>query len=243
MYAPGVGACDVGGPLSHSSVLAREYGIPAVLGTGAATVRLRDGQRIVHGRRGWSPHPGRPMITIGQMEDHPHDAHGPLYLLAGAPGAGKTTLLPYLLRAADGLVVMDMDELLEDGELIGVPIAEPEAAPVWPAYDRLWRRIVTMVRRVGHPVLLMCPIPDAAEVPPGVRWDEPVHWALLDCPDDERARRLRERGAPQEWIDDALADAAQGRELIPAVFHAVGADHAGLAGQVLAWARGRTESG
>jgi rifampicin phosphotransferase len=37
---------DVGGPLSHSSIVAREYGIPAVLGTGAATERLTSGQRI-----------------------------------------------------------------------------------------------------------------------------------------------------------------------------------------------------
>lgn len=37
---------DVGGPLSHSSIVAREYGIPAVLGTGVATQRLTNGQRI-----------------------------------------------------------------------------------------------------------------------------------------------------------------------------------------------------
>jgi pyruvate,water dikinase len=37
---------DVGGPLSHSSIVAREYGIPAVLGTSVATRRIRDGQRI-----------------------------------------------------------------------------------------------------------------------------------------------------------------------------------------------------
>jgi pyruvate,water dikinase len=37
---------DVGGPLSHSSIVAREYGIPAVLGTGAATRRITDGARI-----------------------------------------------------------------------------------------------------------------------------------------------------------------------------------------------------
>ena len=37
---------DVGGPLSHSSIVAREYGIPAVLGTGVATQRLMSGQRI-----------------------------------------------------------------------------------------------------------------------------------------------------------------------------------------------------
>ena len=37
---------DVGGPLSHSSIVAREYGIPAVLGTGEATRRIRSGQRV-----------------------------------------------------------------------------------------------------------------------------------------------------------------------------------------------------
>jgi pyruvate,water dikinase len=37
---------DVGGPLSHSSIVAREYHIPAVLGTGVATERVRSGQRI-----------------------------------------------------------------------------------------------------------------------------------------------------------------------------------------------------
>jgi pyruvate,water dikinase len=37
---------DVGGPLSHSSIVAREYGIPAVLGTGVATRRIRSGQPL-----------------------------------------------------------------------------------------------------------------------------------------------------------------------------------------------------
>ena len=37
---------DFGGPLSHSSIVAREYHIPAVLGTGVATERIRSGQRI-----------------------------------------------------------------------------------------------------------------------------------------------------------------------------------------------------
>ncbi len=37
---------DIGGPLSHSSIVAREYGIPAVLATGNGTRRIRDGQAI-----------------------------------------------------------------------------------------------------------------------------------------------------------------------------------------------------
>ncbi|MGH3823620.1 MAG: PEP/pyruvate-binding domain-containing protein [Pseudonocardiaceae bacterium] len=38
---------DIGGPLSHSSIVAREYGIPAVLGTGVATRRITDGARVL----------------------------------------------------------------------------------------------------------------------------------------------------------------------------------------------------
>ncbi|HEU4547838.1 MAG TPA: PEP/pyruvate-binding domain-containing protein [Microlunatus sp.] len=37
---------DVGGVLAHGSIVAREYGIPAVLGTGSASRRIRHGQRI-----------------------------------------------------------------------------------------------------------------------------------------------------------------------------------------------------
>lgn len=37
---------DIGGPLSHGSIVAREYGIPAVLGTGVATRCIHTGQRI-----------------------------------------------------------------------------------------------------------------------------------------------------------------------------------------------------
>ena len=54
---------DVGGPLSHSSIVAREYGIPAVLGTGVATQRLSSGQQVsVDGDAG--------TVTI----EHPADA-------------------------------------------------------------------------------------------------------------------------------------------------------------------------
>jgi phosphohistidine swiveling domain-containing protein len=37
---------DIGGILAHGSIVAREYGIPAVLGTGNSTQRIVSGQRI-----------------------------------------------------------------------------------------------------------------------------------------------------------------------------------------------------
>jgi pyruvate,water dikinase len=37
---------EMGGVISHGAVVAREYGIPAVVGVADATTRLRDGQSI-----------------------------------------------------------------------------------------------------------------------------------------------------------------------------------------------------
>ena len=44
---------DVGSPAAHASIIAREYGIPAVVGCGDATARLQTGMRVtVDGRTG-----------------------------------------------------------------------------------------------------------------------------------------------------------------------------------------------
>lgn len=44
---------EIGGMMNHGSVVAREYGIPAVVGVREATKRLRTGQRVrLDGNRG-----------------------------------------------------------------------------------------------------------------------------------------------------------------------------------------------
>ena len=37
---------DIGGTMSHAAIVAREYGMPAVVGTGSATKRIKTGQRL-----------------------------------------------------------------------------------------------------------------------------------------------------------------------------------------------------
>jgi pyruvate,water dikinase len=37
---------DVGGIMSHAAIVAREYGLPAVVGTGIATRRIKTGDRV-----------------------------------------------------------------------------------------------------------------------------------------------------------------------------------------------------
>ena len=45
---------EVGGLMTHGAVIAREYGLPAVVGVEHATRRIQDGQRIrVNGTDGY----------------------------------------------------------------------------------------------------------------------------------------------------------------------------------------------
>lgn len=38
--------CDIGGIMSHAAIVAREYGLPAVVGTGTGTKRIKTGDRL-----------------------------------------------------------------------------------------------------------------------------------------------------------------------------------------------------
>jgi broad-specificity NMP kinase len=136
-----------------------------------------------------------------------------LTVLLGAPGAGKTTLLSRLHTRTD-LLVADMDEILEDGALLGVTVATDDAAAQWPAYNRLWVRILAMMTRAGVPVLLSAPVTPSEwqlavdEVGLAV----PTGFVLLDCEDSVRSRRLGERGWSDSQIRDAVTDATELRE-------------------------------
>jgi pyruvate,water dikinase len=49
----GAAITDVGGVMCHAAIVCREYGLPAIVGTGSATSRLKTGMRIkMDGARG-----------------------------------------------------------------------------------------------------------------------------------------------------------------------------------------------
>jgi phosphoenolpyruvate synthase/pyruvate phosphate dikinase len=57
---------EVGGPMTHGAVIAREYGLPAVVGVERATRLIRDGQRIrVHGTDGYVELLPEPASRVG----------------------------------------------------------------------------------------------------------------------------------------------------------------------------------
>ncbi|WP_132432252.1 PEP/pyruvate-binding domain-containing protein [Pseudonocardia endophytica] len=92
---------DVGGPLSHSSIVAREYGIPAVLGTGSATGRIRTGQQVlVDGDRG-----AVTLLEDGatpEEPDAPSRRTGAVLAVAGGLGAAAVLAVRRRRRRASG---------------------------------------------------------------------------------------------------------------------------------------------
>ena len=93
---------DVGGPLSHGSIVAREYGIPAVLGTGVATRRIKSGQRVrVDGDAG--------TVTLLDWTDEADEVAGGRPAQESAsqarkiPGAGKIALSALAVGSAVGV--------------------------------------------------------------------------------------------------------------------------------------------
>lgn len=134
---------------------------------------------------------------------------GALVSIAAPPGTGKSTVLPHLIaRAQSKAVVADIDEVLEDGSLLGVRIADPSAAPIWPAYDRLWERITGFTTRAGFDMVLLTQVPDSVPASEGVTL---VGWEVDDT---ARADRLRSRGESETVVASALSDARNLRGLL-----------------------------
>ena len=61
LFARAAAVVTDGGTLAaHASLVAREYGIPAVVGTGAATDRLHTGQRVTEDGNAGTVRPAEP---------------------------------------------------------------------------------------------------------------------------------------------------------------------------------------
>jgi len=104
---------DIGGPLSHGSIVAREYGIPAVMGTGVATRRIQSGQVItVDGTKGeviletseegqaeqpdplteWKRFNPKAVYARGSLAEHLPNAVSPLFGTLGIRAVNDATL-------------------------------------------------------------------------------------------------------------------------------------------------------
>lgn len=88
---------DIGGALAHGSIVAREYGIPAVMGTGVATQRISGGQRIrVDGDQG--------TVTLIDEVDPEAEARSQAQRLADKQAAARKRKA--ILALAGGFIVL-----------------------------------------------------------------------------------------------------------------------------------------
>ena len=162
---------EVGGLMTHGAVIAREYGLPAVVGVEHATRLIRDGQRIrMHGTDGW---------LAGLVLDRPEPARGSTIdryevaqCVAARPGIGVT--LPGIaigaigdgavdraaLRARAGVRAAPVAPVIV-GEVIGfgaVAIRPCEVADILPIRVHARGLPAAIARRSGNIVGVQCPV-------------------------------------------------------------------------------------
>jgi hypothetical protein len=105
-------------------------------------------------------------------------------------GSGKSTLLaPLALALAGRCATFDADWLLDAAGALsgGQPIN-------WPAFGSAWLAVAHAAAQCGLPTVLLGPtVPGDLEAQPLRPWLGPVHYLLLDCPDDIRRERIESR--------------------------------------------------
>jgi hypothetical protein len=102
-------------------------------------------------------------------------------------------------------------------------MATDDAADRWPGYNRLWMVNIGLILRSGVPVVFSSPLtPHEVDTAVPSGFAHPRSWILLDCSDDERVRRLQQRGWHPDRIRYAVDDARDLRDMVPAVIDADG---------------------
>ena len=122
----------------------------------------------------------------------------------GAPGSGKSTVRGPLAARLPGCAVLDWDAFIDPAAMLaGRSIREHQET--WPAYQALIRAILDELAEVPVVLLGVCTPHELPDWPIGA-------WAVLDCSDEERTRRLVECGRADS-VSEAIADAEEYRTL------------------------------
>ena len=172
--------------------------------------------------------------------DHvdPTIAIRPLFVVTGASGSGKTTIFPELLsRMAGWCAVFDVDWLIDP-----LARAAKDGEIDWTAFADTWLHVAHGVAQNGPPTLLLAPfIPENLDVLPGRGWVGDIHYLVLDCPDDERRRRMAAR---LRWrardVDAQIEFGRWLRKNLSPVVDTTSQSPSEVADTVAAWVRDRT---
>ena len=165
----------------------------------------------------------------------PAAGRGRVLLLTGAPGSGKTAGRgPPAAAARRGRARHGRLPAGREPARRGRPQAPARVVGL----QRPRLGFAGTVLGAGHDVLLLSPLTpaevDRSNAAPVLG---AARWAVLDCADGTRRRRLAARSCSERAVADALADAAELRALGLPVLRSDAGDVAGTAGRIAAWAR------
>ena len=155
----------------------------------------------------------------------------PLFVVTGASGTGKSTITGRLRTLLPDCLVVEGDVILH------------VAALGWDTWRNTWLQLTHAAALGGRVTLLTGSFtPEQLETLPARRLIGPIHFALLDCPDDVLASRLRARPAwrgnsAEANIADHQRFAAWLRARITPSFDTSTASAAEVADQAAAWVR------
>jgi hypothetical protein len=155
----------------------------------------------------------------------------PLFVVTGASGTGKSTITGPLRNLLPGCLIFETDVILH------------VAALGWDTCRNTWLQLAHAAALGGQAMVLTGSLtPDQLARLPARRLVGPIHFALLDCPDDVLAGRLRARPAwrgtsSQAKIIEHQRFAAWLRARIWPSFDTGAASPAEVACQVAAWIR------
>lgn len=151
----------------------------------------------------------------------------PLFVVTGASGTGKSTITGALRSLLPRCLVVEGDVILH------------VAALGWDNFRNTWLQLAHAAALGGQVTVLTGSItPDDLERLPGRKLIGPIHTALLDCPDDVLADRLRARPAwrgAHGMITQNQQFAAWLRSRITPSFDTSAASPTEVAEQVAAW--------
>ncbi|WP_433204445.1 hypothetical protein ACQP00_35935 [Dactylosporangium sp. CS-047395] len=160
----------------------------------------------------------------------------PLFVVTGASGSGKTTVFPHLVRELPDCLVFDADWLIGPFER-ACEFGEVD----WPAFRDAWLSVAHGAAQSQRHTVLLAPFtPDQLDELAGRRWITDIHFAVLDCADEERRKRLEARPPWRERnVERHLAFAKYLRETIDTVVRTDDAPPEESARRVVAWVRRR----
>jgi hypothetical protein len=158
----------------------------------------------------------------------------PLYVVTGASGAGKSAIFPFLAAELPEYAVFDVDWLIDPLSAASAP--EPIE---WIAFRDAWLSVAHGLAQGGRAtVLLSTFMPEQLEDLPARRWISDIYFALLDCPDATRVRRLNRRPPWRDHdTDRQLSFAAYLRKHIPTVVRTDDVTAATSASAIAGWVR------